>query len=166
MGFLDALKTNFATRFYDFRIPTEVMRFCEGPFLCECWGRVCIESKGAGNGTAWGVYTTQTHWHSVIRWPATVIPAGRLWKSSGLMKSATRNFIVQRVLCFLSSQSLAQLTRAKCHSHTWMPLKLFSICTTLCVLPWQDLHLTSLVLLNWKNVISLIRWQMLAKYIF
>ncbi len=93
-GFIDVLKTNFADRFDHFSRRSEDI--CQGHFLCECWGRVCIKSKGAGS-VRWGVFTTWTQWHSVIRWPATVI-TGRFWD---VLKSARRNSLIQGVSPFL-----------------------------------------------------------------
>lgn len=44
----DLLKTNFATRFKDFSISGDVMRFVGNPY-CECWDRFFIGRKATGN---------------------------------------------------------------------------------------------------------------------
>lgn len=44
-GFIDKLKTNFATRFDNFSIPTEVMRFVKDPFCVNVEGEFALKAK-------------------------------------------------------------------------------------------------------------------------
>ena len=60
-GLINALKTNFATRFENPSIPTEVMRFVNDPFCVDVVGEFAVNSKGAGCVIERGVFTTGTH---------------------------------------------------------------------------------------------------------
>ena len=44
-GLINALKTNFATRFENFSIPTEVMRFVNDPFCVDVVGEFAVKAK-------------------------------------------------------------------------------------------------------------------------
>lgn len=57
-GFIDALKTNFATRFDNFSIPTKVMRFVKDRFCVNVEGEFVLKAKEL---VPFNAFTTQTH---------------------------------------------------------------------------------------------------------
>ena len=105
-GLINALKTNFATRCENFSIPTEVMRFVNDPFCVDVVGEFAVKAKELYN---WNSFSHQLTCDSHYSW--------QVQKSSGLVKSATRNSLIQGVLHFLSSLCLAQLTSESAFSH-------------------------------------------------
>ena len=44
-GLINALKTDFAARFENFSIPTEVMRFVNDPFCVDVVGEFAVKAK-------------------------------------------------------------------------------------------------------------------------
>ncbi len=115
-GFIDALKTNFADRFDHFSIPAEVKKFVKDPFCLNVEGEFASKAKElvVSDGRLYNLnsltFSHQMTCVSHYRW--------QVLKCFGHMKSARRNYLIQGVSPFLSSQCLALLTRASHHSHT------------------------------------------------
>ena len=113
-GLINALKTNFATRCENFSIPTEVMRFVNDPFCVDVVGEFAVKAKElvvSLNEACLQLELIDIQSSADLRQSLQL--AG-----SGLVKSATRNSLIQGILHFLSLLCLDQLTSQNPHSHT------------------------------------------------